>query len=66
LAASLAAEVGADVAAAAGVKRESWRAALGGVVAVAPFHQHDQGGREHTVLDPAATVKAVLPAGRSG
>ena len=45
-AAPVAAEVWADVASAAGVERESGWAAGGRVVAVAPFHEHDQGGRE--------------------
>ena len=45
-AAAVAAEVWADVASAAGVEGESGWAARGRVVAVAPFHEHDQGGRE--------------------
>jgi hypothetical protein len=49
-AAAVAAEIGANVAAAAGVKRESWRAARRRVVAVAPFHEHDQRGRELAAL----------------
>ena len=63
LAASFAAEIGADVTAAAGVKGESWWAAGRGVVAVAPFDQHDQGGRElgsfggEDVLGPAGTLR---------
>ena len=45
-AAPVAAEVRADVASTAGVKGEAGRAAGGRVVAVAPFHEHDQGRRE--------------------
>ena len=45
-AAAVAAEVWADVASAVGVEGESGWAAGGRVVAVAPFHEHDQGGRE--------------------
>ena len=61
-AAPVAAEVWADVASAAGVEGESGWAARGRVVAVAPFHEHDQGGselaslvREH-VLRPAGPL----------
>jgi hypothetical protein len=39
-AAAVAAQIGADVAAAPGVEGESRRPAGGRVVAVAPFHQH--------------------------
>jgi hypothetical protein len=62
-AAPVAVEVWADVASAAGVEGESGWAAWGRVVAVAPFHEHDQGGRElaslvgEDVLRPAGTVR---------
>src|ERR1700727_1196939 len=62
-AAPVAAEVRADVASAAGVKGESGGAARGRVVAVAPFHEHDQRGRElaslvgEQVLRPAGPLR---------
>ena len=45
-AAPVAVEVWADVASAVGVEGESGWPARGWVVAVAPFHEHDQGRRE--------------------
>jgi hypothetical protein len=63
LAASFAAEIGSNVTAAAGVKGESWWAAGRGVVAVAPFDQHDEGGSElaalvgEDVLGPAGALR---------
>jgi hypothetical protein len=50
LTAPFAGEVGAHAAAAAGVKCESWRAARGGVVAVAPLDQDDEGGAQLAAL----------------
>ena len=61
-AAAVAAEVWADVASAVGVEGESGWAAGGWVVAVAPFHEHDQGGSElaslvgEHVLRPAGAL----------
>lgn len=49
-AAFVASEIGADVAAAARMEGESGRAARRGVVAVAPFDQHDQGWSEFASL----------------
>ena len=58
----VATEVWPEVASAAGVKGEAGWAARGGVVAVAPFHEHDQGGPElasfvgEQVLRPAGSL----------
>ncbi len=49
-AAPVAAEVWAEVASAAGVEGESGWAARGRVVAIAPFHEHDEGGPQLTAL----------------
>lgn len=61
-AAAVAAEVWADVAAATGVEGEPGRAAWRRIVAVAPLHEHDQGGSEfaslvgENVFGPAGTL----------
>ena len=60
-AASVAAEVWADVASAAGVEGESGWAARGRVVAVAPFHEHDQGGREFASLVGEHVLRPARP-----
>ena len=57
------AEVGADVASAIGVEGESGWAAGGGVVAVAPFHEHDQGGAELASLVGEHILRPAGPLG---
>ena len=62
-AAPVAAEVWADVASAAGVEGESGWAAGGRVVAVAPFHEHDQGGPELASLVGEHVLRPAGPLG---
>jgi len=59
----VAAEVWADVASAAGVDRESRRAARRRVVAVAPFHEHDQDGSELASLVGELVLRPAGPLG---